>query len=261
MEDFATEVDYLTAEFEIMPLHDAIARLDHGVLRGSCAALTFDDGDASVSQYVAPMLRTRGLPATFFINSAYLDGRRSYWFPILSYLCTVEDPKLREALPVELKEKALQLRATNDPIFYREVRDRIEQLASLLPNLAARLISTEWIEKLDGEQFAIGAHGHEHQRFSMMPSEWQLDDLRENIRVLSQFQAYRPIFAVPFGRPWDWSNETIRIVRDQGLEVVLADGGLNVGPRETYRRIPSDGRTIRRLVATAMSDALTERRS
>ena len=261
LKQFETQIDYLTAKFGILPLNDAIGRLNRGVLRGSCAALTFDDGDISIADNVVPLLRERNLPATFFINSAYLEDRRSYWFPILSYLCTVENSGLQGALPEDLKEKALHLRTTDDPIYYRAVRDRLEQLASLVPNLGSRLISAEWLADLDGVQFAIGAHGHEHQRFSMMPSEWQLDNLRENVRVLSQFKAYRPIFAVPFGRPWDWTAETIRIARGQGLEVVLSDGGINVDTSDFYQRIPSDGRTIRHLVTAAMSDALTKQRS
>jgi peptidoglycan/xylan/chitin deacetylase (PgdA/CDA1 family) len=259
LNDFELEIDYIFAKFQVLPLDEAIQKLDCRTLRGACAALTFDDGDVSVAENVVPLLRQRNLPATFFINSAYLDGRRSYWFPILSSFCAIEDPSLRAILPHKLKKEALQLRSTNNPGFYNAVRDRIEQLASLVPNLDSRLISTQWLETLDGDQFAIGAHGHEHQRFSMMPTEWQLNDLRKNVRVLSQFRAFRPIFAVPFGRPWDWTKETIRIAHDQGLQVVLADGGINVGYNHTYQRIPSDGRKIRQLVVSAMSDALTRR--
>ena len=254
--DFEGAIDHLTAEFEILPLHEAIGRLNRGTLRGPCTALTFDDGDSSVAEVVVPSLRKRGLPATFFVNSAYLDGRRSYWFPILSYLCTVGDAGQRSALPEELKEKALQLRNTNDPIFYREVRDRIERLAPLVPDLGTRLLPAQWLADLDGEQFAIGAHGHEHQRFSMMLPEWQLHDLRENVRVLSQFRGYRPLFAVPFGRLRDLTRETIYIAHGEGLEVVLADGGINLGSGDSYQRIPSDGQIIRRLVTAEMSDAL-----
>jgi peptidoglycan/xylan/chitin deacetylase (PgdA/CDA1 family) len=261
LNDFEAGLDHLTAKFEILPLHDAIYRLNCEDLRGSCAALTFDDGDISIADYVVPVLRERNLPATFFINSAYLEGHRSYWFPILSYLCAVENATSGTVLPAALKQRAHQLRLTDDPIFYGVVRDHVERLASLVPNLGSRLVSAEWLAKLDGDQFAIGAHGHEHQRYSMMTSEWQLNDLRENVRIISQFQGYRPIFAVPFGRSWDWTTQTIRIVREQGLQVVLADGGINLGPYDAYRRIPSDGRSIRRLVAAAMSDALSEQQS
>jgi peptidoglycan/xylan/chitin deacetylase (PgdA/CDA1 family) len=248
--DFETEMDYLAAEFTILPLPEAIERLSQGSLRGACASLTFDDGDASMSEHVWPLLRGRNLPATFFINSAYLDGRRSYWFPISVYLSAHEESNPSSA---ELKEWALQLRRTDDPKLYNELRSRIEQLASLVPDLGSRLVSPAWLSSLDGEQFSIGAHGHEHQRFAMMPAEWQRNDLQENVRQLSQFKAFRPVFAVPFGHAHDWTPDTLRIARDQKLEVVLAAGGVNVAAGDCYRRIPADGRKLRSLILAAMS--------
>src|SRR4051812_37774518 len=64
------ELDYLIAKCRILPLHEAIARLKRGSLQGPCASLSFDDGDISIAEHVVPFLRRRGLPATFFINSA-----------------------------------------------------------------------------------------------------------------------------------------------------------------------------------------------
>lgn len=250
---FKAAVRYLEEKFRIVPLHDALASISRGILHGPCVALTFDDGDISIADYVAPFLRQRDLPATLFINSAYLDGRSSYWFPVSAFLMANDIARSRAEFSDELRAEALELRGTNDPAFYNGVRERVERLAFLVPDLGSRLVSEAWISKLDGEQFAIGAHGHEHQRFSMMSAEWQRNDLRENVKRLSQFRAYRPIFAVPFGRAWDWTRETIRITRAQGLYAVLADGGINCSAAEVYRRIPSDGRAVRRLVAETMA--------
>lgn len=253
LEQFQRELDDVEKAFQILPLHEALSRLNKGSLRGRCASLTFDDGDISMSDYVIPHLKQRGLPATIFINTAYLGVHRSYWFPILNYLSAATDRSNDAALTNELQEKALKLRGTSDPGFYHEVRSQIEQLASSVPDLASRLISAEWLSSLDPEQFSIGAHGHEHQRFAMMPAAWQQNDLRENVRILSQFRAFRPIFAVPFGRQGDWSEETIQIAHDQKLDVVLADGGINLVPDVCYRRIPSDAMRVRSLVAAIMN--------
>jgi peptidoglycan/xylan/chitin deacetylase (PgdA/CDA1 family) len=248
LERFVADVEYLTGRFKIVPLYDALGCLKRGRLRGRCVALTFDDGDASVAEYVEPFLRERSLPATFFINTAYLDGGGAYWFPILSYFCSNNDLRSQSAMPNELREKALKLRSTADAQFYNEVRKDVERLATLIPDLTSRLVSTEWLSGLDGELFTIGAHGHEHQRFSLMSPDWQRTDLQQNIRILSQFSAYRPIFAVPFGRCWDWSSTTLAIAGELGLDVVLADGGLNVGRKSHYNRQPADGRIARDLV-------------
>jgi peptidoglycan/xylan/chitin deacetylase (PgdA/CDA1 family) len=251
--NFEEEVKFLMTELQILPLNEAISRLKSRSLRGPCASLTFDDGDASMATHVWPLLRKWNLPATFFINSAYLDNHCSYWFPILTYLSVNEDARRKAEFPVVLQEKGMRLRSTQDWSFYNEVRSRIEEFGRFVPNLSTRLVSSEWLSSLDGDQFSIGAHGHEHQRFSMMPTVWQRNDLRENVRILSQFKAFRPVFAVPFGRTWDWTKKTIRIAHEQSLSVVLADGGINFGCGDFYRRNPSDGKKILPLVVTAMS--------
>ncbi len=248
---FNSTVEALASEFEILPLHKAIDQIARGSLRGPCAALTFDDGDASVAEYVAPILHRHQLPATFFINSAYLDGRGTYWFPIVAYLSAVADAPSHLDLYDGLILKAQQLRLTKDPIFYNDVRRQIEQLAPLVPDGPSRLVSREWLASLDGDQFSIGAHGHEHQRFSLMSEEWQRRDLRENKEQLSQFKGFRPIFAIPFGRPWDWNEHTIRAAREQSLEVVFANGGINTGSGDILR-IPCDGHEIRKLLTRSI---------
>jgi hypothetical protein len=85
-----------------------------------------------------------------------------------------------------------------------------------------------------------------------MAAAWQRNNLRENVSVLTRFRAYRPIFAIPFGRAHDWTEETVRIARDEGVDIVLADGGINLASETLYRRIPSDGKALRSLLAGEM---------
>jgi peptidoglycan/xylan/chitin deacetylase (PgdA/CDA1 family) len=252
LEKFETGIDYLASEFKTLPLYEAINRLKQGSLRGPCVSLTFDDGDVSLAEYILPLLRRRNLPATFFINTAYMERPQSCWVPILSYLQNDLDRYRSAGFSAALESKALQLRQTKDSTFYNEVRLQIEELAPLVPDLAQRRVDLEWLSGLDGDQFAIGAHGHEHERYSMMSSDWQRRDLSENVRLLSQFKGYRPIFAMPFGRRQDWTEETVAIAHDLKLEVAAADGGINVAASSCYQRIPSDGGNIPSLITEAM---------
>jgi peptidoglycan/xylan/chitin deacetylase (PgdA/CDA1 family) len=253
LEAFKENVAYLSRNFRILPLHEAMQRLSAGTLKGRCVALSFDDGDASIAEYVVPFLRSAGVPATFFVNTAYRKAPLAYWFPILSYL-SANNGHCPDFTP-ELKKQAEQLRHTKDPVLYNDVRLKLEALADAVPYLENRLVTEEWIATLDGEQFAIGAHGHEHQRFSMMSPAWQRENLQKNLELLREFRAYRPIFAVPFGRSGDFTEDTLLIARELGLGVVLADGGINLKSEDCLKRVPSDGGVIRRTLAAAMSRA------
>ncbi len=237
---FERTINYIASNFRVMRLSDAIALLEEGKLKGKVAALTFDDGDASLQSHILPVLQEKGLPATFFINSAYYEKPSTYWFPVLSYLNSTDGahPEWTE----ELREKASKLRNTKDLAFYNDVRERVEALAHLIPGLGARLVPPGWLARLDGRQYEIGAHGHEHERYSMMSEEWQAANLDKNVRFLSQFAAFRPIFAVPFGRPRDWTLATVSLARERGLKTVLSNGGANVAAGTAYARLPADGR-------------------
>jgi hypothetical protein len=77
-------------------------------------------------------------------------------------------------------------------------------------------------------------------------------DLAMNVHRLKEFRAFRPIFAVPFGRSHDWTALTVEAARDEGMHIVLADGGVNVRGTLCLRRIPCDSREVRAEVDAAL---------
>ena len=119
---FDEGLDYLSRRFTVLRLADAQDQLREGRLRGPCAAITFDDGDESVAHYCAPLLEKRGLPATFFINSASLQGDGHYWFSILNHLRRGPAAGRCRLAEAELKHKNDTLRTTTDPALYVRLR-------------------------------------------------------------------------------------------------------------------------------------------
>lgn len=78
-DDFRRHLDVLEEwGATVLPLDDAVARMAAGTLPPRAVALTFDDGYASVSEQAWPELHRRGLPATMFVVSGYLDARRTF---------------------------------------------------------------------------------------------------------------------------------------------------------------------------------------
>ncbi len=61
-----------------IPLTEAVARLARNQLPERAVVVTFDDGYADDATVAAPILRSTGVPATFFIASGYLDGGRMW---------------------------------------------------------------------------------------------------------------------------------------------------------------------------------------
>jgi peptidoglycan/xylan/chitin deacetylase (PgdA/CDA1 family) len=71
---FEAQMTFLARYMVVLPLVEALRRLEAGTLPRRAIAITFDDGYANNAQVALPILRRLGLPATFFIATGYLDG-------------------------------------------------------------------------------------------------------------------------------------------------------------------------------------------
>lgn len=241
---FERQVLELRSRFNVVRLPDAIRQIKDGTLRGPCVALTFDDGDISLERYVTPVLAKYRVPATYFINSGYWGARRTYWVYLFGYLAHNEDKSKRAILSNESKSQFGVLRNTTDPAQYHELRERIEANLHLVDQNEQLFVPKNFLASLDPELFSVALHGHEHQRFSMMPEAWQRQSLEKNVAELSSLPGYCPVFGVPFGRPHDWNDTVIRICNDMRLDVAFANGGIN-RPGDTYcQRMPADGSRV-----------------
>src|SRR5882672_3382138 len=72
--EFAARMRWMGANFDVLPLAQAVQGLKRGDLPRRALCITFDDGYADNHDVAMPILRQLGLPATFFVSSGYLDG-------------------------------------------------------------------------------------------------------------------------------------------------------------------------------------------
>ncbi|NND60389.1 MAG: polysaccharide deacetylase family protein, partial [Gammaproteobacteria bacterium] len=75
---FGAQLDLLGQYFNILRLDEACERMRAGELPARALCLTFDDGYASNVTEALPELQSRGLPGTFFIATAFLNGGRMF---------------------------------------------------------------------------------------------------------------------------------------------------------------------------------------
>lgn len=82
---FASLVEWLSRNFELVPLSEvAEAHAGRRKLRGLCA-LTFDDGWLDNHEHALPILKRYHAPATVFLASGLIGGRQRLWQERLWY--------------------------------------------------------------------------------------------------------------------------------------------------------------------------------
>ncbi|HEV2208398.1 MAG TPA: polysaccharide deacetylase family protein [Verrucomicrobiae bacterium] len=241
--DFERAVEHLQSSYRFVRLSEGLRLLQEGSLRGIVVALSFDDGDFSVAEHVVPFLTKRRVPASLFVNSAYIGSHEcapehalNYWRNAPS--CTPERRQRAAAIDLSL------MRRTASRESYWHV---VDQIRALGPPDVPLSVTLDFLRGLDESLFEVGLHGHEHFRFSMLDDGQRRRNLEENARILGTLATYRPIFALPYGRPFDWDRQTVRLCLEMGLDVCMADGGVARSGDLVVRRIPAEGiRSIQR---------------
>ena len=69
---FIRELDYLLTHFNPVSLEDLLSKENIGK---PVFHLSFDDGLKECTEVIAPLLVNKGIPATFFINSGFVDNK------------------------------------------------------------------------------------------------------------------------------------------------------------------------------------------
>ncbi|MEA3445573.1 MAG: polysaccharide deacetylase family protein [Bacteroidota bacterium] len=175
--------------------------------------LSFDDGLKESKSIIAPILKRKGIPATFFVNSAFIDNRSLFFRYKTSLLVDAfqNKKKLKSAkkdiceilnvpntdnnkiVSAILNLKYHQQKIINELAIILEV-DFIEYLKTAQPYL-----SSEEIKKLQNEGFSIGAHSIDHPEFRFIPLEEQLRQTKESLLFVRQnFMPDILSFSFPF---------------------------------------------------------------
>ena len=233
---FEKHMALLAAEFNVLPLGEACARLARGALPARAACITFDDGYADNEQTALPILKRLGLPATFFVSTGFSDGG------IMFNDGVIEAVRLAPAGTHDLSRLNLgryslgdhtSRRAAIDALLaqikYRTVRERnalVEELAEVmqttLPN-NLMMVATQ-IKRLHDEGMEIGGHTVNHPILSVLDEQQARAEIIGGKRRLEEITGTPvTLFAYPNGKPGrDYGPRDMELVRRAGFTAAVS---------------------------------------
>ncbi|MDD4489459.1 MAG: polysaccharide deacetylase family protein [Paludibacter sp.] len=174
--------------------------------------LTFDDGLRQFHDVVAPILIERGIPATCFINSAFIDNKDMFF-------------RLKASVLIEKAQKMQLTRSQysfirklfeqHNLIFHHPVdllrisdnnKELLDKIAPVIgvdfrEYLAVNkpYLSKEQIANLIKQGFSIGAHSVSHPYFPDLDEDAQIEQLRQCIHFIQrEFGINDRLFSFPY---------------------------------------------------------------
>lgn len=183
---FEAELDFLLKHFKPLALDDL---LSGGDLSGGFH-LSFDDGLRQCAEVIAPMLKRKGIPATFFINPSFIDNKDLF-----------HRYKAAE-ISALLKEKNIHIHLQRTYADLQSLDDLAEEIGLNWEDWLQQkqpYMSLEQVRQLQADGFTIGSHSMDHPEFELLDAETQLDEIQESMDWLVEHVEPRiRAFAFPF---------------------------------------------------------------
>jgi peptidoglycan/xylan/chitin deacetylase (PgdA/CDA1 family) len=275
---FTSQMRALRSMTNVVPLESALDDLRAGRrLPHRAVALTFDDGYRDNLELAAPVLRSLGLPAMFYLVPGILDGDVTPWWERLGWTfakATVERAEFA-GVPLDLRTdraRAASLERAEAVLKARDEAGRQEGVAELVEALSprggesARDLFMDWddAKRLVGSGSAIGSHTMRHSILARERELSQLEDLRESKhRLESSLQTPVESLAYPNGQAEDYDATTQAAAGTAGFSSAVTTCGLVTGrgtdPFAVQRRILAPQDNVLMVMAGLVRGSLRDR--
>ena len=233
--EFEDQIELAAEMATVLPLSEIIERIElNRPLPSRTVAITFDDAFASVVQNALPVLERRGLPATIFVVTGLAETGSPPWPELVyqafaqtvagecefgGYVWILGSPRLRQHACHHIVE---QLKRVPTVVREKTMPGLFERLAVTPDNLAKgsvfRTLTWDGIESLSHcNLIEFGSHTHTHPILSQCSSERMKSEVETSCEILRARLGKAKLFAFPNGLPRDFTPETIRLLKKNGV--------------------------------------------
>lgn len=251
-DQFNNILGLLAAHFNVLPLGEAIERLQSEDLPPRAVCISFDDGYADNVEIALPILQCHELPATFFVATGYLDGG-VMWNDIVLETMRKAPGSTIDLSPIGFDNypiKTMQDRYTVAEAVIRKIKylspdvrqKTLDKLQKALPVEMNRqlMMSTGQLQKLHKAGMMIGGHTVSHPILSSQDQDAACWEIKEGKRILESLIDHSvDYFAYPNGRPGeDYTYEHVQLVKDCGYKGAVTTAWGAVSEEDDLFQLP-----------------------
>ncbi len=248
-EGLREEMIALSRTRRVVTLDEAVALAEAGCpVTEPLALVTFDDGYRDNFDAALPVLTALGVPATFFLTTAFVDGTLLPWWDHVAYAVNLASvPVLTLDRPAPLKIDLTRISRSeavalvidaylaHPDVDERALRPELETRAGVSldePRLARSLFMT-WDDarSLATAGMSIGSHTLTHRALARLSEDEQRHELTTSrARIRDEIGRDVDALAYPYGWPGAIDATTLRLAREAGYRAAFtATEGVNAG--------------------------------
>ncbi len=252
--EFIRDMEYLVQNYTTMAPSDLFTSTNDSKYKKPGFILSFDDGLRSCFDTVVPILERMGIPAIFFVNSAFVDNNALFYRFKTSIL--IERIKARAVSNNTNNElcKILNCRPNNQlistllkiPYESENILDAVGKLLDL--DFAEYLMKTQpfmttmELKNLTYKGFTIGAHSHSHPLYKNLSESQQFEESRLSIDFVgNNFQPEALFFSFPFTDDGVSLNFLQTLHKKYEISASFGTAGIkNESLKNHFQRIPME---------------------
>lgn len=211
--DFEKDLDFLLKNFKPIYYTDITSTIYNKTRRKNSFLLSFDDGLREFYDVAAPILKRKGIPATCFLNTEFIDNKNLFY----RYKASILVEKLRTTtLPASTKNRVKawfqrhNLEYGNSygsllQVSYRN-REWLNNLSELIEYSfkdfltgSKPYLTGDQIRSLTNQGFTFGAHSIDHPRYEELNPDDQVYQTQKSLdEITRNFNLNYRLFSFPF---------------------------------------------------------------
>lgn len=207
IKQFIADLDFLLRNYEPVDTQTLLNYHTENKTRKPIFHLSFDDGLREMYEIVAPILRKKGVPATFFVNTGFIDNKELFYrFKVSLILEKLsQNPLLKSNIIQFIKQPDLDIAAYLLRLPYSKSLE-LDDIASLIEldfndylKQQQPYLSFDEINSLALQGFSIGAHSINHPLYKDLSLTEQFSQTIESVDyVVRSFNQPLRLFSFPF---------------------------------------------------------------
>ncbi len=252
---FEEDLDYLCSFFRPVSMNDLFEMVNSGkTISKPVMHLTFDDGLKEIYTIVAPLLEKKGIPATFFLNTGFVNNQALFYRYKVGLI--IDAYKKKGAFSAEISGM-LHIEHPNDNNICKAIYRLTMNDLSIIDQIA-KTLEIDFQEFLDKEQpylntrqildllkkgYTVGSHSVDHPLFKSIKAEDQRNQITASFQFIKdKFNVQHNYFSFPFSDEEIGKDFFIWLFDNQNCRLSFGISGLKRDFSKYHlHRIPLEG--------------------